>query len=142
MPLDESLAIARQVAEALEEAHEKGIVHRDLKPQNVKAPVEGKVKVLDFGLAKAMDSMGAMDARGATDLARSPTLMNSPTLTAVHGTELGMILGTAAYMAPKQARGRAVDKRADIWAFGVLLYRCSPARGCSPARASSTRSRR
>ncbi len=109
-----------QIAQALEEAHEKGIVHRDLKPQNVKASIEGKVKVLDFGLAKAMDP-GAGSA-SAADLARSPTLLNSPTLTAVQGTQLGVILGTAAYMAPEQARGVAVDKRADIWAFGVVLY--------------------
>ncbi|MBK9376616.1 MAG: protein kinase [Holophagales bacterium] len=116
--LEESLSIARQIAEALEEAHEKGIVHRDLKPQNVKAPVEGKVKVLDFGLAKAMDPPGSSSA---ADLGRSPTLMNSPTMTAA-GTQLGVILGTAAYMSPEQARGGAVDKRADIWAFGVVLF--------------------
>jgi len=119
LSLDESLSVARQIAEALEEAHEKGIVHRDLKPQNVKASSEGKVKVLDFGLAKAMDAAGASST---VDLARSPTLMNSPTLTAVHGTQLGTILGTAAYMAPEQARGGAVDKRVDIWAFGVVVY--------------------
>ena len=117
----ESLSAALQIAQALEEAHDKGIVHRDLKPQNIKASSEGKIKVLDFGLAKAMDA-AAGSAAAAADLARSPTLMNSPTLTAVHGTQLGMILGTAAYMAPEQARGAAVDKRADIWAFGVLLY--------------------
>ena len=116
--ITESLSTALQIAQALEEAHEKGIVHRDLKPQNVKASSEGKIKVLDFGLAKAMDAGGGSSA---ADLARSPTLMNSPTLTAA-GTQLGMILGTAAYMAPEQARGAAVDKRADIWAFGVLLY--------------------
>ena len=116
----ESFSFALQIALALEEAHEKGIVHRDLKPQNVKASSEGKAKVLDFGLAKAMDPVGASSS--AADLARSPTIMNSPTLTAVHGTQLGMILGTAAYMAPEQARGGAVDKRADIWAFGVVLY--------------------
>jgi serine/threonine-protein kinase len=119
LPLDESLSLARQIAEALEAAHEKGIVHRDLKPQNIKASIEGKVKVLDFGLAKAMDP--ALGSSAAADLARSPTLMNSPTLTAA-GTQLGLILGTAAYMAPEQARGGAVDKRADIWAFGVVLY--------------------
>ncbi len=122
LPVEESLAIARQIAEALEEAHEKGIVHRDLKPQNVKAPREGKVKVLDFGLAKAMESSGASLSPSSADLARSPTLMHSPTLTAIRGTELGVILGTAAYMAPEQARGLAVDRRADIWAFGVVLF--------------------
>jgi serine/threonine protein kinase len=112
LPLEECVAIARQMAEALEAAHEKGIVHRDLKPQNVKLTADGKVKVLDFGLAKAMDSgTGAMPA----DLAHSPTLTLGNTLE-------GMILGTAAYMAPEQARGGAVDKRADIWAFGVLLF--------------------
>ncbi|MCB1008169.1 MAG: serine/threonine-protein kinase [Acidobacteria bacterium] len=119
LPVEEALLVAHQIAEALEEAHEKGIVHRDLKPQNVKASVDGKVKVLDFGLAKAMDSAGESPA---VDLARSPAMMNSPTLTAVHGTQLGTILGTAGYMAPEQARGGAVDKRADIWAFGVVLY--------------------
>ena len=120
LSLTESLSFALQIAQALEEAHEKGIVHRDLKPQNVKASSEGKAKVLDFGLAKAMEA-GASGS-SAANLARSPTLMNSPTLTAVHGTQLGMILGTAAYMAPEQARGAAVDKRADIWAFGVVFY--------------------
>ena len=120
LSLAESLSFALQIAQALEEAHDKGIVHRDLKPQNVKASSEGKAKVLDFGLAKAMDATAG--SASAADLARSPTLMNSPTLTAVHGTQLGMILGTAAYMAPEQARGAAVDKRADIWAFGVLLH--------------------
>ncbi len=119
IPLDEALPIARQIAEALEEAHEKGVVHRDLKPQNVKLSREGKVKVLDFGLAKAMDTPGP---NSSSDLERSPTLMNSPTMTAAHGTQLGVILGTAAYMSPEQARGGAVDKRADIWAFGVVLY--------------------
>jgi tRNA A-37 threonylcarbamoyl transferase component Bud32 len=114
LPLDESLSLARQIAEALEEAHEKGIVHRDLKPQNIKASIEGKVKVLDFGLAKAMDPLGAS---GMTphDLAHSPTVTFG-------GTREGVILGTAAYMAPEQARGGAVDRRADIWAFGVVLY--------------------
>ncbi|MBK9376620.1 MAG: protein kinase [Holophagales bacterium] len=119
LPLDEALAVARQIAEALEEAHEKGIVHRDLKPANVKLTPEGKVKVLDFGLAKAMDP--AAGSASAADLGRSPTMMNSPTMTAARGTQLGVILGTAAYMAPEQARGQTVDKRADIWSFGVVL---------------------
>jgi Tol biopolymer transport system component len=121
LPFHESLSASLQIAQALEEAHEKGIVHRDLKPQNIKASLDGKVKVLDFGLAKAMDP-AAGSAVSAADLARSPTLMQSPTLTAAHGTQMGVILGTAAYMSPEQARGAAVDKRADIWAFGVVLY--------------------
>ncbi len=120
LSIAESLSTALQIAQALEEAHDKGIVHRDLKPQNVKASREGKVKVLDFGLAKAMDS--ASGGGSTADLARSPTIMNSPTLTAAHGTQLGVILGTAAYMAPEQAAGSAVDRRADIWSFGVVLY--------------------
>jgi len=114
LPLDESLSIARQIAEALEEAHEKGIVHRDLKPANVKLTAEGKVKVLDFGLAKALDPGGAVTS-SASQLAKSPTLTTA-------GTQMGMILGTAAYMAPEQAAGTAVDRRADIWSFGVVLY--------------------
>jgi Tol biopolymer transport system component len=111
LPLDEALAVARQIAEALEAAHEKGIVHRDLKPANVKLTPDGKVKVLDFGLARAMDPAGASAAE----------VQNSPTLTA-HPTQAGVLLGTAAYMAPEQARGRPVDRRADIWAFGVVLF--------------------
>jgi len=112
-PIDESIAIAKQIAEGLEEAHEHGIVHRDLKPANIKLTPDGKVKVLDFGLAKAY----AADAAGGS----SPDLSQSPTL-AHAGTAAGLILGTAAYMSPEQARGKPVDKRADIWAFGVLLY--------------------
>jgi Tol biopolymer transport system component len=116
LSMDESLSIARQIAEALEEAHEKGIIHRDLKPQNVKASTDGKVKVLDFGLAKAMDPAGAISGAGsASELAKSPTLT-------MGATARGMILGTAGYMAPEQAKALAVDKRADIWAFGVVLY--------------------
>jgi len=116
LPLSESLPLARQIAEALEEAHEKGIIHRDLKPQNIKASIEGKVKVLDFGLAKAMDPAGAASgAPSASELAASPTLT-------LGATVQGVILGTAAYMSPEQAKGFAVDKRADIWSFGVVLY--------------------
>ena len=113
IPLDESLAIAKQIAEAIEEAHEKGIVHRDLKPANVKVTPDGKVKVLDFGLAKAYAVEAA--AGSSADLSQSPTRAHT-------GTAAGFILGTAAYMSPEQARGRALDKRADIWAFGVVLY--------------------
>src|SRR5688500_14192341 len=120
LPLDEALAIARQIAEALEAAHEQGIVHRDLKPGNVKVRADGTVKVLDFGLAKALEPAGFASA--PADLVASPTLQHSPTLTAAHGTELGVILGTAGYMAPEQAKGKAVDRRADIWAFGVVLF--------------------
>jgi Tol biopolymer transport system component len=115
IPVDEALEIAEQVAEALEEAHNKGIVHRDLKPANVKLTPEGKVKVLDFGLAKAW--AGDTSAGGPP----SSAVSQSPTLTRT-GTTAGVILGTAAYMSPEQARGKPVDKRADVWSFGVLLW--------------------
>jgi Tol biopolymer transport system component/tRNA A-37 threonylcarbamoyl transferase component Bud32 len=111
IPVGEALPIARQIADGLEAAHEQGIVHRDLKPGNIKVRADGTVKVLDFGLARGMDPARASSADA----------MRSPTLTA-RATELGVILGTAAYMAPEQARGKAVDRRADIWAFGVVLY--------------------
>jgi eukaryotic-like serine/threonine-protein kinase len=121
MPLDEALPIAEQIADALEGAHEQAIIHRDLKPANIKVRADGTVKVLDFGLAKALDRPGAAGADAR----------NSPTLTA-HATSLGMIVGTAAYMAPEQARGKAVDKRADIWAFGVVLYEMLAGRAAFP----------
>jgi len=114
LPLDEALGIARQVAEALEAAHEAGIVHRDLKPANIKIKADGTVKVLDFGLAKAAQG----DGPGSRQTGPSPSVA---TMTSPAVTELGVILGTAAYMSPEQARGRPVDKRADIWAFGAVL---------------------
>ena len=110
--LDEALPIAKQIAEALEAAHEQGIIHRDLKPANIKVRADGTVKVLDFGLAKAMEPPGTM----------SPNVSQSPTITTPAMTQAGMILGTAAYMSPEQAKGRAVDKRSDVWAFGAVLY--------------------
>ena len=110
--LDEALRIAKQIAEALEAAHEQGIIHRDLKPHNVKVREDGTVKVLDFGLAKALEPAAAM----------SPGLSQSPTITTPAMTQMGVILGTAAYMSPEQARGKAVDRRTDVWAFGCLLY--------------------
>jgi serine/threonine protein kinase/Tol biopolymer transport system component len=118
IPLEEALAIARQIADALDAAHERGIVHRDLKPANVKLRDDGTVKVLDFGLAKAM---GPAFAPGAS-AGQPGDLTDSPTITSPAMTAHGVILGTAAYMAPEQAKGRLVDKRADIWAFGVVLY--------------------
>ena len=108
LPLDETLKIAEQLASALEAAHEKGIIHRDLKPANIKVTPVGVVKVLDFGLARFTQGESA-------DQDNSPTLTSMP-------TETGTILGTAAYMAPEQAKGKTADKRADIWAFGVVVY--------------------
>jgi hypothetical protein len=122
LPLDEALPIARQICEALEAAHEQGIIHRDLKPANIKVRSDGTVKVLDFGLAKALDPYDRDGANVGRPF-RGADAANSPTITTpVMMTGAGMILGTAAYMAPEQARGKAVDKRADIWAFGCVLY--------------------
>ncbi len=125
MPVEDALAIARQVVDALEAAHEQGILHRDLKPANIKVRPDGTVKVLDFGLAKALDPPGASPG-GIAD---------TPTITNIH-THVGVLLGTAGYMAPEQAKGRMVDRRADIWAFGVLLYELLT--GAAPFTAAST----
>jgi len=110
--IDEALPIANQIAEALEAAHEAGVIHRDLKPANIKVKADGTVKVLDFGLAKAFQPD-----------ANDPNMSLSPTISlTAAATQVGMVIGTAAYMAPEQARGKPVDKRADIWAYGVVLY--------------------
>ena len=139
LPVADAMPIAKQIAEALEAAHEQGIIHRDLKPANIKVRADGVVKVLDFGLAKAMgpaeaghyvrggdDGRGDGRSDGCSDgrsVRLQPDLANSPTLTTpALMTGVGMILGTAAYMSPEQARGKAVDRRADIWAFGVVLF--------------------
>src|SRR5438552_9714401 len=115
IPLDETLPIAKQIAEALEAAHEQGIIHRDLKPANIKVRGDGAVKVLDFGLAKLAE-LGEAGPAGR-NLTQSPTITSPAMMTGA-----GVILGTAAYMSPEQARGKTVDKRADIWAFGCVLY--------------------
>jgi serine/threonine protein kinase len=116
IPVDEVLPIAKQIAEALEAAHEQGIIHRDLKPANIKVRADGTVKVLDFGLAKALEPASALGASAGLALSQAPTI-TTPAM-----TQAGMILGTAAYMSPEQAKGRTVDKRSDVWAFGAVLY--------------------
>ena len=132
LPVGEALEVCKQIAEALEAAHEKGIIHRDLKPGNVQLTEDGQVKVLDFGLAKAAETeqgrassqaLSAQSAEGDGSRERSPLLDESPTITADY-TMPGTLLGTAAYMSPEQARGRPVDKRSDIWSFGCVLYEC------------------
>ncbi len=111
IPVDEALNIAMQIADALEAAHEHGIVHRDLKPANIKLRPDGTVKVLDFGIAKALNARAISGAQ-------------TPALTTPAMTEAGVLLGTAAYMSPEQARGKPIDKRTDIWAFGACSTRC------------------
>src|SRR5438128_4337638 len=125
IPLDEAVPIARRIAEALEAAHEHGIIHRDLKPANIKVREDGTVKILDFGLAKFAEIAdgragwaGTAGAAGGAD----DGMTNSPTITTPAMTAAGLILGTAAYMSPEQARGKPVDKRADIWAFGCVVF--------------------
>src|SRR5207342_3220915 len=113
LPFEEALSIAKQIADALDAAHEQGIIHRDLKPANIKRRDDGTVKVLDFGLAKL--------GPGGADGPSAPGATHSPTLSLAF-TGVGMILGTAAYMSPEQARGKTVDKRADIWAFGCVVF--------------------
>ena len=113
IPVDDALSIAKQIAEAVEAAHEQGIVHRDLKPANIKVRPDGMVKVLDFGLAKALDPV----SDGSNDATTSPTITSPAMMTSV-----GVILGTAAYMSPEQAKGRSADKRSDVWAFGCVLF--------------------
>src|SRR5262245_6827231 len=122
IPIDEALPIAKQLAAGLEAAHEQGIIHRDLKPANIKVRSDGTVKVLDFGLAKALDQGSGTRDQGSGDYA-DLRLANSPTITSPAAMTVGgVILGTAAYMSPEQAKGRRVDKRADIWAFGCVVY--------------------
>ena len=113
VPVDETVVIARQMADALEAGHEVGVIHRDLKPANVKIKEDGTVKVLDYGLAKALE--GESERGANSELSQSPTLTRQ-------GTQIGVILGTAAYMSPEQAKGKRVDRRSDIWAFGTVVY--------------------
>src|SRR4249919_2289017 len=112
MPVTEALALAKQIAEALEGAHEQGVIHRDLKPANIKVRGDGAVKVLDFGLAKMMEPAAVS----------SPSMSRSPTITTPAMTQAGIILGTAAYMSPEQAKGKPLDRRVDIWAFGAVVF--------------------
>src|SRR3990172_2348583 len=125
LSIEESLSILRQIGEALEAAHEKGIIHRDLKPSNIKVTSDGKVKLLDFGLAKAI-----AEEKSPADLSQSPTLTRE-------GTEHGVILGTASYMSPEQARGQALDRKTDIWSFGCVLYEALTGRKAFPGQTVS-----
>jgi serine/threonine protein kinase len=127
LPLEEALSVARQIAEALASAHGQGVVHRDLKPSNIKLRSDGTVKILDFGLAKALEPPGSLPADAA----------GAPTITSTAFTRLGVILGTAAYMSPEQARGQAVDKRTDIWAFGCVLFEMLTGRRAFPGETIS-----
>src|SRR6266542_3433980 len=122
IPLDEALLIAKQIADALEAAHEQGIIHRDLKPANIKVRSDGTVKVLDFGLAKLTEPASGSHV-SAANASMSPTITSLALMSGV-----GVLLGTAAYMSPEQARGKAIDKRSDIWAFGCVLYEMLTAR--------------
>jgi serine/threonine-protein kinase len=126
IPVEEAMAIARQIAAALEAAHEHGTVHRDLKPSNVKLRADGTVKVLDFGLAKAVEPVRFDGRPGAA------TLADSPTITSPAVTGWGVILGTAAYMSPEQARGRAIDRRTDVWALGCVIFEMLTGRPAFP----------
>jgi Tol biopolymer transport system component len=128
IPVDDALAAAKQIAEALEAAHEKGIIHRDLKPANIALTTDGSVKVLDFGLAKATEAASGT----SLDVTNSPTITSPAMMTGI-----GVILGTAAYMAPEQAKGRAADKRSDVWAFGCVLYEMLTGRRAFDAEAIS-----
>ncbi len=138
MPFDEALPMARQIAEALEAAHERGVIHRDLKPANIKLTADGKVKVLDFGLAKAIGPAEAGHyMNGAGSVRLQADLSMSPTITSPVMTMGGVILGTAAYMSPEQARGKSVDRRADIWAYGVVLYEMLTGRTLFPGETTT-----
>ena len=139
IPVDEALPIAKQIAEALEAAHERGIIHRDLKPANIKVRPDGTVKVLDFGLAKALDSSNEQNVPDVPGNEAPPYgLSVAPTATSpALMTGVGVLLGTAAYMSPEQARGNSVDERADIWAFGCVLYEMLTGRQAFPGNTIS-----